>query len=356
MAAVVLRTRFSILKSAIIPSLSVRMASIVASPVSSTSGVEASSMPRVSPLYRASAATRRCASLVKSFSTRNCAPSVYTAMRSSGRICDRYCRNCARAYTWSRLSVLMPSSRITVAAVGAWLRNSMRLVKVGTFATGPGAAASCAAFAGRLVFTAKNATGCSLPLSNTVKSSLVSPLTGPFRSRTMTLISTSRVVTRITPVPGVCAAKASESRKPGIPRVSIQWLDVAQTPTVTRAAVGQTIAFCGLSQRPCGSQSFMNHCASLRSTFPSAQVCPPSCLLRQNQYFVQRSLAVSFQVQRHILESQRLEDRREPLRHVDGERPLHLFARDLNPHHIAVIAHAELPEAQLLDAFLRSEE
>src|SRR5262249_29853768 len=53
-----------------------------------------------------------------------------------------------------------------------------------------------------------------------------------------------------------------------------------------------------------------------------------------------------------VLESQLLEDRREPLRHVEVEGFLHFVPGNLDTRNLAVKTDAELPEAQGFQRFL----
>src|ERR1035437_6055168 len=146
--------------------------------------------------------------------------------------------NCSLAYTWSRQSVLMPSSSTTVAEVCDWDRSGAFVkVNTGRRLTGAAAGASAGFGAGELLLIAKTEIFCSLPLSNTVKSSLVRSFTGPLLSRTMTLTSTSRVVTRMTCCSGTCAAKATHTTSGTTVRELIEGLDVRAALRVTHSGV-----------------------------------------------------------------------------------------------------------------------
>src|ERR1017187_10418646 len=71
--------------------------------------------------------------------------------------------------------------------------------------------------------------------------------------------------------------------------------------------------------------------------------------LLQIQDFVEGALAVAFQVERDVFESQGFEDGSEALGHFHGQRALHFFAGDFDADYFAVEAHAELAEAEGLD-------
>src|SRR5271154_5398623 len=77
-------------------------------------------------------------------------------------------------------------------------------------------------------------------------------------------------------------------------------------------------------------------------------------LLLQLEYFVERALTIAFQIQRHVLEAQALEDRREFSAHLQRQRALHLIGCDFDADYLAVETDAELAEAERLQLLLAS--
>ena len=72
---------------------------------------------------------------------------------------------------------------------------------------------------------------------------------------------------------------------------------------------------------------------------------------RKVENFVERTLTIAFQIERDVLESKRLKDSGEPLRHFDRQGARQFVGSDLDPHHFAVKADTELPETKRLDLF-----
>ena len=73
---------------------------------------------------------------------------------------------------------------------------------------------------------------------------------------------------------------------------------------------------------------------------------------RKLKNFVERTLAIAFEIKRDVLESKRFKDGGEPLRHFDREGPRQFVGSDLDPHHFTVKADTELPKTERLDLFL----
>src|ERR1022692_263814 len=85
---------------------------------------------------------------------------------------------------------------------------------------------------------------------------------------------------------------------------------------------------------------------------PKRTVLGLSPRLVQVQDFIQRTLTVAFQVQRHVLEAQPLENGVELPCHFGRQGAPQLVARDLQPHQLPVVAYAELAESKRLHFFL----
>src|SRR5438309_3782860 len=90
-------------------------------------------------------------------------------------------------------------------------------------------------------------------------------------------------------------------------------------------------------ERPKGNQLSISALCSLR--FPPRLRVSASDValgLPQIQHFIQRSLPVPLQIQRDILEAERLEDRRKPLRHLHRHGALHFVPCDLDARHFSM--------------------
>src|SRR5689334_23212770 len=83
---------------------------------------------------------------------------------------------------------------------------------------------------------------------------------------------------------------------------------------------------------------------------PGAPASP--AVLAKVQNLIQRTLPVTLEIQRDVLESQLLEDGGELRRHFDSEGAGEFVFRDLDAHDLSVKAHAELAEAQGFDGLL----
>src|SRR6185369_13579595 len=66
----------------------------------------------------------------------------------------------------------------------------------------------------------------------------------------------------------------------------------------------------------------------------------------QREKRIHRARSKSFQIECYELETERLEDPRKLGGHVAGQGARHFLLRNLEAHHLAMVAHAELPETQ----------
>ena len=65
---------------------------------------------------------------------------------------------------------------------------------------------------------------------------------------------------------------------------------------------------------------------------------------------VEAAAPVAFQIKRHELVAESLEQLYEARRHLRIERPIELCGIDLDPHEHAVVAYPKLPEAEVAQA------